>query len=767
MIRTVVFLGILVCAGATTPLCRPGTITTNATVCTAIGQQIDNATLGDTCVNQIGCGGGCTSDPWTETCLTFTSGMSTWSDCLLSCAVDADCTVPGKCVAGSQAKCTTSGTKYCYYTGCSPCDTLAPTTAPTTVAPTIAPTPTRQAVVNLGAAANFTIFAAATITNTGNTIITGNAGLYPGTSVIGFPPGTVTGLQQYTNSVAQTARTALGMAFLDATGRSGQSPTPADLAGLRLYPGAYACPTSCEISAGTLTLDGLGDPNAVFIITTLDTFTMATATTVALAGAAQACNVFWAVGSSATLGPTAAFTGTLMADTSISVPAPGSPSVQYARLLAGAITTSGALTFASATLVSEPVCGTPGPTSGPTRIPTSVPTTLAPTLAPTPTGGGPQAAVDLGAAGNFTVFATSTITCTASAVITGDMGLTPGSSITGFPGSCTQSAGVQHIDDHAAQLALDYLVAAYEEASTCVGTDMSASNDLGGRTIYPGCYSFSSSFFINGNEVVTLNGQGNPNSVFIFHSVTTFFMGSGASVVLVNGAQACNVFWAIGSSASFSAGAGPFAGVMLADTSITISGGPPGVPQYTRLLAGINHSGAVTFINGDFFPPPPCSPSLSPTGTPTATPTAVPTAAPTTHAPTANPTIIPTMSPSQIPTAVPTTAPSTLTPTLHPTTLPTPTPTTTPTPTPTGIPTPSPSTAPTTLSPTVATAAPTFALAVVSNRLDATSMGIIFGIAGGVILLVAALAFFVSRRTTTAVNANGKQYTPVRSKAST
>ena len=262
--------------------------------------------------------------------------------------------------------------------------------------------------------------------------------------------------------------------------------------------------------------------------------------------------------------------------------------------------------------------------------------TAAPTSAPTQAGGGPQTAVDLGAAANFTVFATSTITCTGNAVITGDMGLTPGSSITGFPGSCTQSAGVKHVDDHAAQLALDYLIAAYADASTCAGTDKSASNALGGQTITPGCWTFSAGYSIGDGQTVTLNGGGDPNSVFIFRGASTFTMGSGSSVILTNGAQACNVFWAVGSSATFTS-TDTFEGVMLAQVSISVSSGITG---HMRLLGGIAGSGAVSFTGGTVVPPPPCSSTLSPTGTPTATPTGIPTAAPTTLAPTAGPTIL-------------------------------------------------------------------------------------------------------------------------------
>jgi len=174
-----------------------------------------------------------------------------------------------------------------------------------------------QSPVDLGTATSFAVLAGTTITNTGSTTITGDVGLYPGTSITGFPPGTIFGTTHATDAVAQQAETDLVTAYNDAVGRTPATTVPGGLlGGLTLVPGVYTSASSLDLT-GTLTLDAQGDTNAVFIFQMGSTLTTASNSSVVLINGAQACNVFWQVGSSATLGTGSTFPGTIMALISI------------------------------------------------------------------------------------------------------------------------------------------------------------------------------------------------------------------------------------------------------------------------------------------------------------------------------------------------------------------------------------------------------------------------------------------------------------------
>lgn len=176
-----------------------------------------------------------------------------------------------------------------------------------------------QAPVGLGTAAQFAVLAGTTVTNTGPSTIAGSVGVYAGTAVTGFPPGLVTsGSIHSADGVAQQAQSDLTTAYLDAAARTPASPVTSDLGGQTLNPGVYKAASGMGLT-GTVTLDGHGDPNAVFIFQAGSTLTTASGSSVSLTGGAQACNVFWVVGSSATLGTNSSFAGTVMALTSASV----------------------------------------------------------------------------------------------------------------------------------------------------------------------------------------------------------------------------------------------------------------------------------------------------------------------------------------------------------------------------------------------------------------------------------------------------------------
>ena len=158
-----------------------------------------------------------------------------------------------------------------------------------------------------------------------------------------------------------------------------------------------------------------------------------------------------------------------------------------------------------------------------------------------------QTAPSLGAAQGFAVLGGSTVTNTGSSVITGDLGVSPGSAVTGFPPGLVVS-GTIHGADAAALAAQDAVTTAYNSLVGQACTQDLTGQDLGGQTLTAGVYCFSSSAQLTGT--LTLNAQGNANAVFIFKMGSTLTTASASSVVLINGGSPGNVFWQVGSSAT-------------------------------------------------------------------------------------------------------------------------------------------------------------------------------------------------------------------------
>jgi hypothetical protein len=183
--------------------------------------------------------------------------------------------------------------------------------------------------------------------------------------------------------------------------------------------------------------------------------------------------------------------------------------------------------------------------------------------------------VGLGKAASFSVLGGSTITNTGQTTMFGDLGLAPGSSVTGAP----VVLGEKHIDDALANEAKSALTTAATTAAN-EASNGSAGEDLAGHAFLPGVYTASTSLLLSSGSV-TLNAQGDPNAVFIFQIGSTLTTGSNTSVSLINGAQACNVFWQVGSSATLGTGT-HFVGTIMAADSITAN---TGTTIHGRLLA--------------------------------------------------------------------------------------------------------------------------------------------------------------------------------------
>jgi len=176
----------------------------------------------------------------------------------------------------------------------------------------------------------------------------------------------------------------------------------------------------------------------------------------------------------------------------------------------------------------------------------------------------------LGTAGSFAVLGAQTVTNTGPSVLTGNLGVSPGTSCTGFPTPCTGGPGIvngtTHAGDAVAATAETDAHTAYANAAGQACNTTLTGQNLGGLTLTPGVYCFASSAFLTGN--LTLSGSG----VFIFQIGSTLVTASNTQVLLINGATAANVFWQVGSSATLGTGTS-FQGNILAQISITATTG--------------------------------------------------------------------------------------------------------------------------------------------------------------------------------------------------
>lgn len=222
-----------------------------------------------------------------------------------------------------------------------------------------------QVAPSLGTAQSFAVLGGSTVTNTGASVITGSLGVSPGASVTGFPPGLVVGgTMHVANAVALQAQNDVTTAF-NALGAQACTAdlTGQDLGGMTLTPGVYCFATSAQLT-GTLTLNALGNPASVFIFRMGSTLTTAAGAMVTMINGGQNCNVFWQVGSSATLGTSTTFVGNILALTSITLNT-------TARIFGRALARNGAVTL-DTNVVNQSSCapvGCPVITLSPATLP--------------------------------------------------------------------------------------------------------------------------------------------------------------------------------------------------------------------------------------------------------------------------------------------------------------------------------------------------------------------------------------------------------------
>jgi hypothetical protein len=410
--------------------------------------------------------------------------------------------------------------------------------APTSIAAPIA-LGTGAILPSLGSAASFAVLGGSTVTNTGATVVTGDLGVSsPGVACTGFVGCTTTGLGAVIGAIhvgdplANLAQSDALLAYNQLVGQACNFNYPpiTDIGGRTLAPGVHCFPSSVGIT-GTVTLSG--GPTDVYVFKIGSTLVTA-ANALVNFPVGLGSNVFWAVGSSATLGTGTAFTGNILAVASIT-------------LTTGASVTGRSLARAAVTMDSN---------------------NAAPTLAP-----GVAIAPSLGTAATFAVLGGSTVTNTGATMVTGDLGVSsPGVACTGFVGCTTAGpgtvSGTVHVGDALANLAQSDALLAYNQL---VGQGCNFNyppiTDIGGLTLAPGVHCFPSSLGITGT--VTLGGG--PTDVYIFKIGSTLTTASNASVVFANGSGS-NVFWAVGSSATLGTGT-TFTGNILAVASITLTTG--------------------------------------------------------------------------------------------------------------------------------------------------------------------------------------------------
>lgn len=196
-----------------------------------------------------------------------------------------------------------------------------------------------------------------------------------------------------------------------------------------------------------------------------------------------------------------------------------------------------------------------------------------------------QTSPSLGNAASFGVLAGSTVTNTGSSVIAGNVGVSPGSAITGFPPGTVSSGNALHAANATSAAAQLSLTTAYNDLAGQTPTRNLTGQDLGGLTLTGGVYKFDTSAQLTGN--LTLNAQGSTNSAFIFQIGSTLTTASNSSITMINGGSLCNVYWQVGSSATLGTSTA-FLGNILALTSITLN---TGATVTGRALA---RNGAVT-----------------------------------------------------------------------------------------------------------------------------------------------------------------------------
>jgi Ice-binding-like len=420
--------------------------------------------------------------------------------------------------------------------------------------------------VALGECSEYAIKAGTAVSFNGQltTVYTGDVGVAPGDSIGGsfiIDDGTEESNSPSANQCSADLKSAYNTLVA--------APCPAsnsyaELGGLTLFPGVYCSGSEMKFSASTLTLDGQGDPNAQWIFQVGTALTTATTTSFILENGAKAENVFWAVGSSVAIGYSSSFVGNILANTKIFF---GSSSVITGRAL-----TFTAVSFESGSSVS-------------------LPTSNRRSLVQFATADVPLA---LGSCATFAILGGTSVNFNGvkTVVKTGSVGVSPGSNI---GGSYEIDAGTEEHNTPLAKSCAANLAVLYNQASTaqCSANHTLQTSDLAGVVLTPGVYCSATGKFTLSAATVTLDAQGNPGAQWVFQTVTTLDTSTATSFKLINGAQAANVFWAIGTSASIGYSSS-FVGTIFAQEAVNYGSSSVIVGRGLAMTA-------VTFASGGYI----------------------------------------------------------------------------------------------------------------------------------------------------------------------
>ena len=466
----------------------------------------------------------------------------------------------------------------------------------------------------LGAAAGFSVLGSTTVVSTGVSTVGGDAGVSPVGTIVGFPPGIVGGSIHVTDSAAAAARAALVVAYGFAVAQAADTQFAGDLNGAVFTPGVHHSGAAMALT-GSMTLDGLGDPGSTFIFQIDAALNTAAASHVLLINGASAANVFWQVNGAAGTGANSTFSGTILAAGAITVGA-GSELIGRALALGAVTLADNTIRFTIALAPAVAITGggvvvtkdvTPtisGTTDAPAGRPVVV-TVAGQTLSATVQPGGIWAvtasalaagsypvvvkirdaagnsgtasqlltvevsppAIALGMAASYSVLSGLNVVGTGVSHLTGDLGVSPGNSLTGFPPGTI--GGTLHAGDPAAATALAALQAALTDGESR-GARTQFTGDLNGRVVHTGVHHTSAAMTLTGN--LTLDAEGDPAAVFLFQVDGALDTAVGSNVLLANGAQAANVYWVVRGAAGTGA-LSTFVGTVLAHGAITIGAG--------------------------------------------------------------------------------------------------------------------------------------------------------------------------------------------------
>ena len=420
-------------------------------------------------------------------------------------------------------------------------------------------------VISLGQCDQFAVESSAGVTFNGRltTVYRGDVGVSPGTSIEGsyvLDDGSVQRNSPLATGCTSDLRTAYDTAVAAVCPASN---IRVELAGQTLLPGVYCSGDQMSLSASTLTLDGNQDPNAQWIFQAATSLTTATTTSFILINGARAENVYWALGTSAYIGYSSSMVGNILAHSAITF---GHDSEIIGRALAMT-----AVSFESGSSVTLPIVTAPAKKSlRAIRVVTAAPVV--------PLGACATFALEAGSAMNFNGQETF--------IYSGSIGVSPGTTIQG--NYQVVAGSVEVTSTRSNQCAADRITA-YNAAAAAPCSANNTRTELSGLTLGPGVYCSGGAMTLSAGTL-TLDARGDSTAEWIFQMTSSLITSPYTSFILLNGAQAKNVYWKVGSSATIGYSSS-FIGNVIAYASISFG--------HDSVLVGRGLAGAgVSFEGG-------------------------------------------------------------------------------------------------------------------------------------------------------------------------